>query len=156
MLIFFPRRRCWTAFLTKNMHSRLVSKHFREIFARFSWGFREAFASIIFSWKVRSSRNKKFNQFLRAAGAPAPPRGAAEPGPPRHAKIGKNHRNQRYFRWFFFRKGYKEIYYLIPAHDNSSCGGKLVPSLFHFGPGRDEATSSVVLLTALKIAPNLY
>ena len=35
---------------------------------------------------VRAGREK--NQFLRAAGAPA--RGAAEPGPPRHAKIGKN------------------------------------------------------------------
>ena len=35
---------------------------------------------------VHAGREK--NQFLRAAGAPA--RGAAEPGPPRHAKIGKN------------------------------------------------------------------
>ena len=49
------------------------SQGFRKVFARFSQGFREAFASKIFSWKARASR-KKFNQFLRAAGAPAAPR----------------------------------------------------------------------------------
>ena len=60
-----------------------ILRGFREVFARFSLQkyFRERFA-----------RAEQKNQFLRAAGAPA--RGAAEPGPPRHAKIGKNHLNQ--------------------------------------------------------------
>ena len=50
-------------------------KGFRKVFARFSRGFREFFASKF-----------SINQFLRAAGAPA-----RRPGPQRHAKIGKNH-----------------------------------------------------------------
>ena len=62
-----------------------TSEAFRQVFARFSRGFR--FKNIF----VKGSCEQK-NQFLRAAGAPA--RGAAEPGPPRHAKIGKNHPNQ--------------------------------------------------------------
>ena len=60
-----------------------TSEAFRQVFARFSRGFR--FKNIF----VKGSREQKKNQFLRAAGAPA--RGAAEPGPPRHAKIGRNH-----------------------------------------------------------------
>ena len=56
---------------------------------RFSQGFREVFARLSLQkyFRERFARAEK-NQFLRAAGAPA--RGAAEPGPPRHAKIGKN------------------------------------------------------------------
>ena len=73
--------------------SRRVSRGFREVFARFSQGFRKVFARLSLQkyFRERFARAEK-NQFLRAAGAPA--RGAAEPGPPRHAKIGKNHPNQ--------------------------------------------------------------
>ena len=53
---------------------------FRKVFARFSRGFREAFARLSLPkyFRERFRRAEKFSyQFLRAAGAPA--RGAAEP-----------------------------------------------------------------------------
>ena len=73
------------------------SQGFREVFGRFSEGFREVFARffarfslpIYFRERLRRAEKTNSNQFLRAAGAPA------EPGPPRHAKICKNHRDQR-------------------------------------------------------------
>ena len=42
---------------------------------------------------VRAGREKCLINFCVPRGPP--PHRAAEPGPPRHAKIGKNHRNQR-------------------------------------------------------------
>ena len=59
-----------------------TSEAFRQVFARFSRGFR--FKNIF----VKGSREQKKNNFCVPRGPP--PRGAAEPGPPRHAKIGKN------------------------------------------------------------------
>ena len=72
------------------------SRGFREIFARFSLGFRKVFARFslqnIFVKGSGEQKNKKIINFCVPRGPP--PRGAAEPGPPRHAKIGKNHPNQ--------------------------------------------------------------
>ena len=79
----------------------MLSQGFRQVFARFSQGFRKVFA--------RFSRGFRFkNIFVKGSGEQKqkilinfcvprgpPPHRAAEPGPPRHAKIGKNHRNQR-------------------------------------------------------------
>ena len=51
---------------------------FRKVFARFSRGFREAFARLslpkYFRERFRRAEKPKNNQFLRAAGAPAPRR----------------------------------------------------------------------------------
>ena len=57
---------------------------FHEVFARFSRGFR--FQNIFV--KGSGEQKKKLINFCVPRGPP--PRGAAEPGPPRHAKIGKN------------------------------------------------------------------
>ena len=90
-------RSSWLFFPALNFLMAMLSQGFRKVFARFSRGFRKVFARFSRGFcfenifvMVRAGRDK--NQFLRAAGAPA--RGAAEPGPPRHAKIGKNHPNQ--------------------------------------------------------------
>ena len=60
------------------------SQGFREVFAGFSRGFR--FQNIFV--KGSGEQKKKIINFCVPRGPP--PRGAAEPGPPRHAKIGKN------------------------------------------------------------------
>ena len=69
---------------------------FRQVFARFSQGFRKVFARLSPQkyFRERLGRaEKSLINFCVPRGPP--PHRAAEPGPPRHAKIGKNHRNQR-------------------------------------------------------------
>ena len=63
------------------------SQGFRKSFARFSPGFR--FQNIF----VKGSGEQYLINFCVPRGPP--PRGAAEPGPPRHAKIGKNRDGQK-------------------------------------------------------------
>ena len=69
---------------------------FRQVFARFSQGFRKVFARLSLQkyFRERLGRAEKSLINFCAPRGP-PPHRAAEPGPPRHAKIGKNHRNQR-------------------------------------------------------------
>ena len=64
-------------------------KGFRKVFARFSRGFR--FQNIF----VKGSGEQKKNLINFCVPRGPPPRGAAEPGPPWHAKIGKNHRDPK-------------------------------------------------------------
>ena len=68
-----------------------IRRGFRKVFARFSRGFRKVFARLslpkYFRERFRRAEKKLIN-FCVPRGPP--PRGAAEPGPPRHAKIGKN------------------------------------------------------------------
>ena len=63
-----------------------LSRGFREVFARFSQGFRKVFARLSLQkyFRERSAPAEK-NKFLRAAGAPVRRRRGR--GPPRHAKI---------------------------------------------------------------------
>ena len=68
---------------------REKTKAAQNIFVKVRAG-RENASKIFSQWSVRAE--KKIN-FCVPRGPP--PHRAAEPGPPRHAKIGKNHRNQR-------------------------------------------------------------
>ena len=62
-----------------------TSEAFRQVFARFSRGFR--FKNIF----VKGSREQKKKSIFACRWGPRRTAGAAEPGPQRHAKIGKNH-----------------------------------------------------------------
>ena len=86
------RRPCQSHSLAGNNASKIFSqrsvqaeKTLRKYFRNGPCGQRKRFENIFVM--VRAGREKKIN-FCVPRGPP--PRGAAEPGPPRHAKIGKN------------------------------------------------------------------
>ena len=103
-----------STYLTEYIPNRVHNRGFREVFARFSRGFREVFARFSRGFRfqnifVKGSGEQKKKSIFACRGGPRgsrkknnfcvprgpPPRGAAEPGPPRHAKIGKNGSQKR-------------------------------------------------------------